>query len=497
VTDPAPQAASPAVGRRGFVAALAAGAAAGAAAGTGVSRLVERDVNLIDGPPVGATVLSGRGVDPTGRDDSTGGLQRLVDAAGDGAPLWLPAGLYLVDGIVLRPGQSLSGPLARAYTGAAGHGARLRARRESQTEPVLTVGENGHLSDLSVSGNGRNQPAVRPGGFLVVVERVTMLEGSIGYDANYTSGNVLSDCQIHENGIGIANLVDSIVQTSAINANRGDGIALGSGANDNVFQGLKIEWNDGHGLHAYQAEHNLVVGGIVDRNGRTGLRFVECGHTAVVGSVLRRNGRLAQDTDDDCHLYQENCTGLVVTGVTTNSGGDDDAGGYVSPAVAVRQRGGTDVALTGNDLTGATASAIDDDGTHTALLNLGVAGVQTASGTRVRVGGADLAVPPGGSASAPFDLGPALREDAGTPYRLVLAARDEITGTRSAAEALLLVSRDGGDAAVALGGATDRIGQGAATRFPLSAAVSTDGAELSVTVGNTGTTPARVRLELA
>lgn len=486
-----------ALGRRGFVAALVGGATAGAVTGAGVARVSSPEVTLTDGPPVGATVLAGRGVDPTGTDDSTAALQRLVDAAGEGASLWLPAGSYLVDGLVLARGQSLAGPLARSYTGTAGHGARLRARTPGQRDPVLTVGENGRLSDLTVSGNGRNQPAVRPGGFLVVVERVTMVEGSVGYDANYTSGNVLSQCQIHENGTGIANLVDSLVQTSAINANGGDGVALGPGANDNVFQGLKIEWNDGHGLQAFQAEHNLVVGGIVDRNGRTGLRFVECGHSAVVGSVLRRNGRLAEGSDDDCHLFQQDCTGLVVTGVVTNSGGDDDGGGYVSPVVAVRQRGGTGVVLTANDLTGRTAAAVDGAGSATALLNAGVGGVQTASGTRVRVGAADLVVEASGSASTTFELGPSARDDAGIPYRLLLAAREQGSGARVAAEAVLLVSRDGGDAQVAVGALADRVGEGAAVRFPLRAAVSSDGAELTVTVGNAGPAAARLRLELA
>ncbi|RBY89600.1 right-handed parallel beta-helix repeat-containing protein [Blastococcus sp. TF02A-30] len=486
----------PALGRRGFVAALVGGAAAGAATGAGVARLSAPDVTLTEGPPVGATVLAGRGIDPTGTDDSTTALQRLVDTAGEGAALWLPAGLYLVDGLVLAPGQSLAGPLARSYTGTAGHGARLRARTPGQREPVLTVGANGRLSDLTVSGNGRNQPAVRPGGFLVVVERVTMVEGSVGYDADYTSGNVLSDCQIHENGTGIANLVDSLVQTTAINANDGDGVALGPGANDNVFQGLKIEWNAGHGLQAFQAEHNLVVGGIVDRNGRTGLRFVECGHSAVVGSVLRRNGRLAQGSDDDCHIFQQDCTGLVVTGVVTNSGGDDDGGGYASPAVAVRRRGGRDLVLTGNDLTGRTGSAVDDDGSQTALLNAGVAGVQTASGTRVRVGTADLVVDPAASASAAFDLGPSSRDDAGTAYRLLVVARDRGSGARTAAEAVLLVSRDDGDAEVAVGALADRIGSGAAERFSLRATVSGNGGELAVTLGNAGAVPVQVRLEL-
>jgi hypothetical protein len=487
------------LGRRGFIASVLAGSAAGAVAAVPVAQWRDDDPAPTQ-PPPGATVLVGRGIDPTGETDSTDGLQRVIDLAGHGARLWLPEGLYLVDGIVLRPGQSLSGAPARAYTGRPDHGARLRARLASQTDPVLTVGEFGHLSDIAVEGNGRAQPAVRPGGLGVVVERVTMVDSSIGFDAGYVSGNVIASCQIHENEVGIANLVDSIVQACAINANGGDGIALGRGANDNVFQGNKIEWNDGCGLQAYQAEHNLVVGGIVDRNGRAGVRLVECGHSAVVGSVLRRNGRLARAVpDDDCHVYQQRCSGVVITGIVTNSGGDDDRGGYVSPAVAVRQDGGEDICLTGNDLTGATASAVENVSGATSssmLLNVGVDGVQTASGARVQVGSADVTVPPGGSASVSFRLGPSSGEHADTNYRLVLVARDQATGARTAAEALLVVFRDDGDPDVAVGELVDRIGNEVAGRFRLRAVLSADGATLTVTSANAGTAPARLHLEL-
>jgi hypothetical protein len=484
--------------RRAFVASLVAGGAAGAVGAASVAA-AQGDDPMTSQPPPGVVVLSGAGIDATGDANSSEGLQGAIDRAGDGTRLWLPAGTYLVDGLVLRPGQALSGPLARSYQGSPGHGARLRARLATQTEPVLVVGEYGHLSDLSVEGNGRNQPAVRPGGFGVVLDRVTLLGGSVGYDAAYTSGAVISGCQVHENGIGIANPVDSIVQGTLVNANSGDGIALGPGANDNVFQGNKIEWNDGHGLRADRAEHNVVVGGIVDRNGGAGLWLRECVHTAVVGCVLRRNGRLAERSpEDDCHLYQQDCAGLVVTGVVTNSGGDDDGGGHVSPSVAVRQRGGTDVSVAVNDLTGATASAMDDDSADrgATLLNLGVAGVQTVSAARVRVGAVDLDVAPDRTVSADFAVGPVARGGAGSLFRLLLAVRDRSSGARAAAEVLLLISRDSGAAEVAVGAVADRIGRGTANRFAVRATVSPDGSQLSITVRNTGTTAANVRLDL-
>jgi hypothetical protein len=452
-------------------------------------------------PTPGMTVLAGSAIDPSGGGDSTSALQSLIDGSPEGAALWLPAGRYLVDGLVLRTGQSLTGPPARSYLGSAAGGARLQARLPSQTVPVLVVGAFGHVADISVAGRGRNQAALQPAGFGAVVERVTMLEGSVGFDAAYLSGTVLSECMVHENGVGIADLVDSMVQLCVINANGGDGIRLGAGANDNMIVGNKIEWNDGHGIDAYQALHNVVIGGIVDRNGKTGARLVECSHTTVVGSVFRRNGRLAANAViDDCHIYQENCTGLVVTGVTTNHGPDDDGGGHPSPAVAIRNEGGTDVSVVGNDLSGRTSAVSIAGGgagsRNRRLLNAGVAGAESASGMRVRIDAAELDLPAGRSASAVFELGTPGGES--TSYRLHLVSHDG-TGARGLGEAVLLVSRDRGDARVAMSTVEDRIGDGFGTagrRYGVRASVSADGAQLTITVDNLDGTAARIAVEL-
>jgi Right handed beta helix region len=494
-----------AVGRRGFVGALLAGTAATAA----VAGFAAAPGEAAAGPaavPGGAVLLTGTGVDPSGDADSTAGLQALVDAAPEGAWLWLPAGLYLVDGIQLRPGQMLSGPSARRYTGTAGDGARLRARLATQTGPVLVVGELGRVSDVAVEGNDRRQPAVRPGGFGAVLERVTMVGASVGFDASYVSGCLLTECQVHENEVGIKDVVDSVVQATAINANTGDGISLGPGANDNTFLGNKIEWNDGCGISALQALHNVVLGGVIDRNGRAGTRFVECAHTSLVGAVLRRNGRLAASSpEDDCHVYQQDCTALVVTGVVTNEGrDDDDTSGYRSPAVAIREEGGTDVGYTGNDLTGRTspvAIARGAEGTRgNRLLNLGVPGVQSVSGTRVRVATAELSLGPGATGSVTIDLDAVPAGALGTTYRLGLVCRETGTGARGAAEVSLLVSRDDGDAQVVLGRVDNRIGAEFGTADgarQVGAAVSEDGAALTLTVRNTAAAAVRVGVELS
>jgi len=88
----------------------------------------------------------------------------------------------------------------------------------------------------------------------------------------------------------------------------------------------------------------------------------------------------------------------------------------------------------------------------------------------------------------------------GTTYRLGLVARDPATGDRSAAEVLLLVSRDDGDARVQLGRVENRIGAAfgvAEEELRLTVAATTDGAVLIVGVQNTRDRAARVGVELS
>ena len=509
-TPPAATPADPArpraLGRRGFVTGAVFAGTAATAAAVGFAAAPRDTTPVSSAPPAGAVVLAGAGVHPDADDDSTTGLQALVDAAPEGAALWLPAGRHLVDGLVLRAGQVLTGPSARGYTGQSTTGARLAARLATQTAPVLTVGELGRVADIAVEGNDRGQPAVRAGGGGVVLDRVTLVGGSVGFDGAYAGGSLLTGCQVHENGTGIADLVDSVVQACVVNANGGDGISLGPGANDNALIGNKVEWNDGCGIVAVQALHNTVVGGVVDRNGGPGARFVECSHTTLTGAVLRRNGRLAESTpEDDCHVHQRDCTALVVTGIATNAGpDDDDVSGYRSPSVAVRDEGGTDVGYTGNDLTGRTSAvaiATVAPGTRgTRLLNLGVAGVQSVAGTRVRVGAQELDLAAGAQGSAVVDLGGVPAGTLGATYRLVLVAQTPGSDARGLAEVLLLVSRDDGDTRVALGPVDDRVGTDFGTgdgAHRVGVTVSADGATLTVTVQNTRTTATRIGMELS
>jgi hypothetical protein len=136
---------------------------------------------------------------------------------------------------------------------------------------------------------------------------------------------------------------------------------------------------------------------------------------------------------------------------------------------------------------------------RSSLLNLGVAGVQSASGTRVRVGAVDLRLSAGESGSAVFELGAAGQEVPGTSYRLHLVSRDLGTRARGVGEAVLLVFRDRGDAEVAIGAVDNRIGDGFGTAdrpYRVRAAVNADGAQLTVAVANASDRAVQIGLEL-
>ncbi|MCO7221263.1 right-handed parallel beta-helix repeat-containing protein [Klenkia sp. PcliD-1-E] len=364
------------------------------------------------------------------------------------------------------------------------------------------MGQFGHVEDIAVQGEGRSGPAVAAEGGGPSLTRVTMVDGSVGYDARYVSGAVLTECQVHENGTGLKDLVDSMVAFCTINANGDDGISLGPGANDNTFVGNKVEWNDGHGISALQAVHNLVSGGILDRNGLAGVRLQECGHTALSGLVLRRNGRLAEgDPTEDVHVHQLDCEAVVVTGIVTHDGADDDASGYRSPSVALRHDGGVDIAYTCNDLTGRTSAVAVDvvaAGTRlTSMLNLGVPALQEVSGTAGRGVRQDVAVPAGSTGTASLQLGAVADGTLGDVLVLRAVAQVGVTRDRSVGESTIVVSRQG-ELDVALGPVVDVMGGafGAAGPLELSAVLGQDGGALQVLLQNRGAVDARVGVEL-
>lgn len=126
--------------RRGIVAAMAAGATLAPILGPGEAMAAGKPRSSRYGSIIDAAE---HGVSPDLTKDQTAALQRAVDLAAErSAPLHLPAGRYLVNGVRLRPGSRLHG--AGPATVLAG----------TDTGPILaaTATDALHLSDLCIDG---------------------------------------------------------------------------------------------------------------------------------------------------------------------------------------------------------------------------------------------------------------------------------------------------------------------------------------------------------
>ncbi|RRR15845.1 hypothetical protein CVV73_25910, partial [Enterobacter hormaechei] len=110
----------------------------------------------------------------------------------------------------------------------------------------------------------------------------------IGSLSNYIKVDV-EDCNVSSNNIGIANVVDSKLTLSTINANVMYGIKLSDGANDNIFSALKIEWNGENNLYVKNAVNNVISASILDRSGKAGI-YLENSEIILNEIIIRRSG---------------------------------------------------------------------------------------------------------------------------------------------------------------------------------------------------------------
>ncbi|HBQ8470166.1 TPA: hypothetical protein L9A54_005389, partial [Klebsiella pneumoniae] len=83
---------------------------------------------------------------------------------------------------------------------------------------------------------------------------------------SYTSVQV-GMSSICANQDGVYNLIDSRLINCTINANTRHGVYLRNGANNNLFQNIRNEWNGGVGYLSDGSVGNIINGELVDRNG--------------------------------------------------------------------------------------------------------------------------------------------------------------------------------------------------------------------------------------
>lgn len=205
-----------------------------------------------------------------------------------------------------------------------------------------------------------NQENQQRGGILFNCGIYRFLYGIGSY--SYTSVQV-GMSSICANQDGVYNLIDSRLINCTINANTRHGVYLRNGANNNLFQNIRNEWNGGVGYLSDGSVGNIINGELVDRNGSANFAVLNGGGFLVGDVFSQRPGRTsAAGSSYNTHFYMEGAGSyIMLSNVVTRTGVDDDGQGKLTPERVLTTGGGsTDMTFIANgcDLSGYTLSAL-------------------------------------------------------------------------------------------------------------------------------------------
>ncbi|MGY8029314.1 hypothetical protein L1Q21_27065, partial [Klebsiella pneumoniae] len=205
-----------------------------------------------------------------------------------------------------------------------------------------------------------NQENQQRGGMLFNCGIYRFLYGIGSY--SYTSVQV-GMSSICANQDGVYNLIDSRLINCTINANTRHGVYLRNGANNNLFQNIRNEWNGGVGYLSDGSVGNIINGELVDRNGSANFAVLNGGGFLVGDVFSQRPGRTsAAGSSYNTHFYMEGAGSyIMLSNVVTRTGVDDDGQGKLTPERVLTTGGGsTDMTFIANgcDLSGYTLSAL-------------------------------------------------------------------------------------------------------------------------------------------
>ncbi|MEC6300141.1 right-handed parallel beta-helix repeat-containing protein, partial [Klebsiella pneumoniae] len=205
-----------------------------------------------------------------------------------------------------------------------------------------------------------NQENQQRGGILFNCGIYRFLYGIGSY--SYTSVQV-GMSSICANQDGVYNLIDSRLINCTINANTRHGVYLRNGANNNLFQNIRNEWNGGVGYLSDGSVGNIINGELVDRNGSANFAVLNGGGFLIGDVFSQRPGRTsAAGSSYNTHFYMEGAGSyIMLSNVVTRTGVDDDGQGTLTPERVLTTGGGsTDMTFMANgcDLSGYTISAL-------------------------------------------------------------------------------------------------------------------------------------------
>ena len=205
-----------------------------------------------------------------------------------------------------------------------------------------------------------NQENQQRGGILFNCGIYRFLYGIGSYSYTSVQVGMSSICANHD---GVYNLIDSRLINCTINANTRHGVYLRNGANNNLFQNIRNEWNGGVGYLSDGSVGNIINGELVDRNGSANFAVLNGGGFLIGDVFSQRPGRTsAAGSSYNTHFYMEGAGSyIMLSNVVTRTGVDDDGQGTLTPERVLTTGGGsTDMTFMANgcDLSGYTISAL-------------------------------------------------------------------------------------------------------------------------------------------
>lgn len=316
-------------------------------------------------------------------------------------------GIYTLNGSVTLPSAfTIYGECSKPYT-ISGDASFLNKgsviRKAAGADYIFGPGSVFRIYGCILDGRDLTRPLINQtnqvrGGILFNCGIYRFLYGVGSY--SYTSIQV-GKSSICGNQIGIRNLIDSRIIDCTINTQVSHAVDLQTGANNNLFENVRNEWNGGIGYNISGSVGNIITGELVDRNGSANFAITN-GGGALIGDLFsqRPSRTSAAGSSYNTHFYIEGSGSyLRMSNVITRTGVDDDGGGTLTPERVITVGGSaTDTSIQVNNslLTGYTVSALREISVSSNKVFTGNIGVSdtTTVGTyqntvgRLNVGGA-------------------------------------------------------------------------------------------------------------
>lgn len=299
-------------------------------------------------------------------------LQAAIDAGLKSVVFpWSVAGIYTLNGSVTIPsGFIITGKCSKPYTlsstnpGSTFIGKGTVIRKAAGANYIFGPGSSFRIFGCILDGRDNLRP---------LIDQTNQVRGGLLFDCGlyrflrigsyaYTSIQIGMGI-ICANTVGCYNFIDSKVINVTINANASHGVHNTTGANNNLYENVRNEWNGGVGYLFDGSVGNIVSGELVDRNGAANFVVQNGGGCLVSGVFTQRPGRTsASESSWNTHFYMAGAGSyLNLSGVISRTGVDDGGGGTLTPErVIVCGGNSTDMTLiaSGCDLSGSTLSPI-------------------------------------------------------------------------------------------------------------------------------------------